>query len=559
MPLYSLEPISLAYDLNHYSLDKPLQDILEVFSKNRHNFQDLGKYVGRDIYEVAYRVDSFNEPMLVNWGVNGKRAEVVLLDPYERKVLVDLVKKFEVNSHPFIGKSWHNHYASLYLIGDPGISCILTITIQTAYALYKYGNDDVKKLYRNLAGLEEPYYWGATWFTEVQGGSDLGANTTSAYQEKDKWFLDGYKYFASGAGIADYALVTARIKGARPGAKGLSLFLVPRTKSTGKINFYIRRLKRKSGTVPVPTGEVELSHSEAFLIGEPDKGIYYTMEDLMVSRLANSVGALGIARKAYIEMYGYSMLREAFGKKIFDHPLLVRDLLESEALLEAMLVLTFHAIDAFDSSWHVKPPYSNEYHYARLLTHIAKNMTAKVSSQITQTAMEVFGGIGFLREFPIERWHREALITPIWEGTSNIQALDMMEAIFKKGAHKVLVEKMESYKEFSSDPSLSEKAFLHLQDVIKKIIDLKQDVEEYSKVLLEDIGLTVSTILLLNLSKKTGDEAYNEIAKYIFTRYIEKVIPELKDKELIMKIVSLRERLSSVQWEEKIREYAPGD
>jgi len=559
MPLYSLEPISLAYGLNHYSIDKPLQDMLNVFSKKGQNLDELGKFVGRDVYEVAYRVDSYSEPVLVNWGVNGKRTETVLLDPYERKVLIDLVKRFEVNTYPFIGKSWHNHYASLYLIGDPGLSCILTITIQTAYALYKYGGDEIKSLYRNLAGLEEPYYWGATWFTEVQGGSDLGANTTSAYQDGGKWFLDGYKYFASGAGIADYALVTARIKGARPGAKGLSLFLVPRIGSTGRINFYVRRLKRKSGTVPVPTGEVELIRSEAFLIGEPDKGIYYTMEDLMVSRLANSVGALGIARKAYIEMYGYSMLREAFGKKISKHPLLIRDLFESEALLESMLLLTFHAIDVFDSTWHAIPPYNNEYHYARLLTHIVKNMTAKVSSQITQTAMEVFGGIGFLREFPFERWHREALITPIWEGTSNIQALDMMEAIFKKGAHRVLLEKMESYKEFSSDPELSEKAFLYLQNKIKKIIELNQYVEEYSKVFLEDIGITTSIILLLNFSRKTGDEAYGEIARYMFTRYIENSVPELIDKELTRKIVSLRYKLNNISWEEKVREYSPGD
>ena len=94
--------------------------------------------------------------------------------------------------------------------------------------------------------------------------------------------------------------------------------------------------------------------------------------------------------------------------------------------------ITLKAIHEFQKSFKETPPYTERYHYARLLTHIAKNLTADMSSYVTRLAMELHGGIGFLSEFPVERWHREALITPIWEGTSNIQALDMLEAIVKK-------------------------------------------------------------------------------------------------------------------------------
>ena len=105
------------------------------------------------------------------------------------------------------------------------------------------------------------------------------------------------------------------------------------------------------------------------------------------------------------------------------------------------IALTFKTIDLFNKSIKSKPPYDDDYNYTRLMTHIVKNITAESSSIITQMATELHGGIGFLSEFPIERWHREALITPIWEGASNIQALDMLEAIMKKKAHiKMLLD-----------------------------------------------------------------------------------------------------------------------
>ena len=113
-----------------------------------------------------------------------------------------------------------------------------------------------------------------------------------------------------------------------------------------------------------------------------------------------------------------------------------RDLVDLAVRMAGGTALAFHAIDAFDRSWHDRPPYSPAYHYARFLSHMAKNRTADHSSEITRMAMEMFGGLGFLEEYAVARWHREALITPIWEGPSNIQALDLLEAVQKKRAHE---------------------------------------------------------------------------------------------------------------------------
>lgn len=548
MPLAGLEYISMAYGLNHYSVDRPYRLLLRHSLGEEPNLHELGTYVGRDVYEVAYRVDQMSHPILVSWSTMGDNPDVVLLDPQEKRVLVDLVREFGVNRHPFEGGSWHHHYATIYLVGDPGISCILTITIQTAYALYKYGGDDVKGYYKNLAGIREPLMWGATWFTEVQGGSDLGSNETMAEEiEGGFWRLSGYKYFASGAGIADLALVTARPRGGKPGAKGLSLFLVPRRRSDGKPNYRIRRLKLKSGTVAVPTGEVELLNSDAYLVGDRDSGIYYIMEDLMVSRLANSIGALGIARKAYLEAYGYASFRRAFGKLIRDHPLLARDLLEAELKIEAGLALTLKAISLFDRAWHEGPPYNNVYNYSRLMTHVAKNFTAEIASEVSKTAMEVYGGIGFLREFAVERWHREALITPIWEGTSNIQALDMLEALWKKRAYEPLLDDLEITARRQQNSRLAEAAESLAKKTIENLVSRPSEAEWKAKRVLKKLAIVIATLAILDASRSLNDMILEQVAELYYKLEAEGELPQ-PDQSTLREIVSLRGELETSIW-----------
>ncbi len=222
----------------------------------------------------------------------------------------------------------------------------------------------------------------------------------------------------------------------------MAMFLVPRLDREGNLNYRVRRFKRKSATRAVPTGEVELQGSEAYLIGKAEEGIYYTMETLTVSRLANAIGAMGLSRKAHLETLQRVKARSAFGKELLQHVLIRRDLTEIAVRTAGGLALVFHAVDAFQKAWHDRPPYSPQYHYARFLSHLAKNRTADHAATVTQLAMELFGGLGFLDEYAVARLHREALITPIWEGTSNIQALELLEVMAKKGAHEAFLDDM---------------------------------------------------------------------------------------------------------------------
>jgi alkylation response protein AidB-like acyl-CoA dehydrogenase len=139
-----------------------------------------------------------------------------------------------------------------------------------------------------------------------------------------------------------------------------------------------------------------------------------------------------------------------------EHPLVRRDLTDLAVRIAGGTALIFHTIEAFDQAWHDLPPYTARYHYARFLSHLSKNRTAEHSADCTLLAMELFGGLGFLDEVAVARLHREALVTPIWEGASNIQALDMLEAMAKKGAHEPFLDEFLPVLDIAGTPESSE-------------------------------------------------------------------------------------------------------
>jgi alkylation response protein AidB-like acyl-CoA dehydrogenase len=535
--------LSNIYNKNHYEVDKPFQAILKYFVAKPIDLFSIGEFVGKELYEFSDYIDKRAHPKHIVWSINGERVDEIWLDFAERWILEKLLKEYSVNKFPYKEGNWYKHFASIYLISDPGIACIITVTNQVAYALYKYGEEELKKYIPHLIGDKEPIMYGATWFTEIQGGSDLGSNKTEALYDGERWRVNGEKYFASNVGLADLALVTARPKGSVAGAKGLALFLIPKFNKENKRNFIIRRLKEKSGTISVPTGEVEFHNSEAYLIGDKDKGIYYTMETLTVSRIANAVGALGIARKAYLEAYYYSQIRSSFGKRLIEHPLIRRDLLDMEIAIEGATVLTFKTINEFQKNWKDQPPYTNNYHYARLLTHISKNTTAEVSAYVTKMAMEIHGGIGFLEEYPIERLHREALITPIWEGTSNIQALDMLEAIFKKNAHEQLLKDMKSLiNEIKEEREAAEQAMTKIEEILSNIMKYKDtELQFYAKDILMILGHAIAVILLAHIGTRLNLDRFNFIAKLYLSKYLKGETYKIDNLEKVRDVIFVDE------------------
>lgn len=495
--------IFLSYGTNYYSEDVPLQIFLKHFGEqNDKQLEDLGKYVSESLIELLYEVDRGARPMLHQWSTEGERIDYVRLSPAHRSALKEL-QNFGIISSLISGeKSLMHHFISGYLVSDAGIFCTMTLTAQTAYAVEKYAPKVVREEFLPKFLHNEDAWYGATYYTELQGGSDLGSNSTAAVKSGDHYLLTGKdKYFASNAGIADAAIVTARLEGSKKGAKGISVFLVPAIRKDGGPNYAIRRLKDKLGTIAVPTGEVELENAEGFLLGSDGEGIYVAMEILAISRIDDAIAAAGIARKALWEAYLFAGKRTAFGKKLIDFPLMMKDFIELEAELEASLVLSILAANKFNISRKKKPPYDKDYHLARLLTNVAKQYASNASAEITRYSMEIMGGIGFLEEFPMAKFHRDSIVTSIWEGTGNIQALEFLEAVGKDGVLDLLVEELTGRTAKIGDLNLKERLQNQLLDFrmqAERVLK-SENREYYSKELLQECGIVAAIICLTEI------------------------------------------------------------
>lgn len=347
---------------------------------------------------------------------------------------------------------------------DPGLYCPYTVSLATAVPLEKYGNKTVKERFLPpLLRADGGTWQGATWMTEIRGGSDLGANVeTAARQQGDRWYLSGDKYFASNLG-AELAVVAARPEDAPRDVRGLALFLVPRLKENGDLNYTIRRIKDKIATRSVPTGEIELRDSEAWLLGSREQGVYLILEVLNISRVANSIASVALAQRAMAEAVAFARQRQAFGKAIIDHPLLRRQFQDRHHDLQAALALACEAAKMLNAVWRQTPPYDDQYHLFRLLAHLAKYWTAEFAAQTCKWAMEVHGGLGILAEYPVERWFREAMILSIWEGTAHRQILDGLEVMQRKGAHKRLFERLRPVADQQALKDMEARVTRHLQ------------------------------------------------------------------------------------------------
>ncbi len=273
---------------------------------------------------ISDAIDRAGTPWLRMFDRLGKRVDEILY-PREYQTILRRGYRSGVVWRALEEKSLIPTYSLIYNISfhDPGICCPYTVSLGTAVPLAKYGSVELQaRFLPQLSRKDDSVWQGATWMTEIKGGSDLGtAVETIARPAGDGWLLTGDKYFASNAG-AELAVVAARPEGAAAGVRGLALFLVPRYRKDGQLNYFIRRLKDKIATRSVPTGEVELKDSEAYLLGVGESGIYLILEVLNLSRVANSVVSVALAQRAMADALSYAENRAAFGKRIIDHPLL---------------------------------------------------------------------------------------------------------------------------------------------------------------------------------------------------------------------------------------------
>ena len=423
--------------------------------ENTRTLKDYESWWLAEGVAISEAVDRAGTPSLRMFDQFGNRTDEILFPPDYWKMLK---RGYEAGAiwRAFEGDALRMHYLIDYVtcFFDAGLGCPYIVSLSTTVPLKKYAVSELqRKFLPQLLRRDGSNWQGATWMTEVKGGSDLGANVETvarkasrdgsptvregSVESADGWLLTGDKYFASNVG-AELAIVAARPEGAPKTVQGVALFLLPRHRDDGQLNYFIRRLKPKIGTRSVPTGEVELRDSEAYLLGKQEWGIYLILESLNLSRVGNIVGSVALAQRALADALTFAEQRVAFDKPIIEHPLLRRQFEERVTQLRRARALMWETIQLLEEIWQQTPRYSDRYHLFRLVTHLAKYWTAELAVRFAKWNMEVHGGMGVLSEYSAERWLREAMILPIWEGTPHRQMLDGLEVMERKRAHEML-------------------------------------------------------------------------------------------------------------------------
>jgi alkylation response protein AidB-like acyl-CoA dehydrogenase len=320
----------------------------------------------------------------------------------------------------------------LFVQAEFGLMCPVSMTDSLARTLRRFGDPALVARYlpaltsQDMDGLAQ----GAMFMTEAAAGSDIAATTVRALPDGDDWRLWGEKWFCSNPDAA-LAMVLARPEGAAPGISGVSLFLLPRVLPDGTANAYrIVRLKDKLGTRSMASGEITLQGATAYLVGEPGAGMRQMADMVNNSRLSNGVRAAGLMRRALSEALHVARNRSAFGERLIDKPLMRRQLAKMLIRTEQARTMMFQAAEALRRA---DTGDADAYALLRVLTPLLKFRACRDARVVTGDAMEVRGGCGYIEEWPEPRLLRDAHLGSIWEGTSNIVALDVRRADQRDG------------------------------------------------------------------------------------------------------------------------------
>jgi acyl-CoA dehydrogenase len=445
MSVRSPEGVPDSRGLNLFEADPSYRGLLELYLEPKlcahllPHFTQLGAMAGAELDELALAADK-SPPVLNGQDIEKseayKKLEEVAFGKYG---LAAMSHRGGVLGWPEPLPAAAKYALSyLYVQAEFGVCCPLSMTDALTRTIRKFAGPALVARY--LPGLTsqdmDALTQGAMFMTEQQAGSDVGATATKAVPEGNAWRLYGDKWFCSNTD-AGLALVLARPEGAPAGTAGLSLFLLPRTLPDGSPNRYrIMRLKEKLGTRDMPSGEIRLEGALAWLVGDAQQGFKQMADMINMSRLSNGMRAAGLMRRSLTEALFVARNREAFGKKLIELPLMRRQLLKlmlpTEAARSMMLFTSteLQKADAGDESARRR---------VRLLTPLIKFRACRDARRVAGDAMDVRGGVGYTEEWSDPRLVRDAHLGSIWEGTSNIVALDVLRAIRREHSLEALL------------------------------------------------------------------------------------------------------------------------
>ena len=404
---------------------------------------DLGEYAvnawalarGRDV----------SEPRLTHWNAWGERIDRIELTPawlaaQPVAARYGLVAAGYETTHGAAARVHQFAMAYVFHCASEFYTCPLAMTDGAAMALRSAGNTRlIERALPHFLSRDPAENWiCGQWMTETSGGSDVSASETVAREENGRWRLYGRKWFTSAIN-AHAALALARPANAAPGADNLALFYLEPRKADGRWrNIEIDRLKSKLGTRELPTAEIHLHGAPAELVGEPRHGVRAIAPMLNITRTWNAVGALATMRRAIALARDYADRRVVFDRPLANQPLHQDTLAGMQAEFEAAFHLTFFVTELLGRV-HNGQADETQQNVLRLVTPLLKLWTGKLAVTIASEACECFGGAGYLEDTGIPQLMRDAQVWSIWEGTSNVQALDFLRAFRTAGGLQPLL------------------------------------------------------------------------------------------------------------------------
>ena len=453
-------PIPDRMGVNAYTDDPDFAGLVQLYlgdALSAHlapHLHELGRRVGREIDQLALTADQ-HPPTLQSRNRQGMNDQRVLKHPayvaMEQIAFGDY--GLAAMSHRAGVLGWPQplppavKYSLTYLLvqAEFGLCCPLSMTDSLTRTLRKYGAPELVERYldgltsQDLSALTQ----GAMFMTEQGAGSDVAATETRATIAPEcgpgVYRLHGDKWFCSNPD-ASLAMVLAHVDGEPEGMRGVSLFLLPRVLPNGTPNSYrIVRLKDKLGTRSMASGEITLEGAQAWLVGELGRGFVQMADMVNNSRLSNGMRAAGLMRRAVAEALFISRHRRAFGKHLIEMPLMQVQLAKMLGKAEQARTLMFQTAQALSRADQGEP---GAYALTRLLTPLIKYRATRDARTVAGDALEVRGGCGYIEEWSDARVLRDAHLGSVWEGTSNIVALDVLRAIQREGSLSVWQDHM---------------------------------------------------------------------------------------------------------------------
>jgi putative acyl-CoA dehydrogenase len=397
---------------------------------------NYGALAGDALYALGFDANR-DRPRLRTHDARGRRIDRVEFHPAYHALLDAAI------SHGVAGLSWRDGTAGSHVAraalsylhhqADAGTSCPLTMThaavpvLQREPASRDWADKAAAFAYdgRDVPIADKRGITLGMGMTEKQGGSDVRSNATVATPQADgRYALVGHKWFFS-APMSDGFLVLAQAPG------GLTCLLMPRRLPDGEKNtFRLMRLKDKLGDWSNASSEIEFTGALAHRIGDEGRGIATILEMVMLTRLDCMLGAAAEMRMALAQALHHARHRVAFGARLVEQPLMRNVLADIAIEVEAAAAFAMRVAGAVDRAAHDP----REAAFARIGTAIGKFWLCKRAPVVVNEAQECLGGAGYVEESMLPRLYRQAPLNSIWEGSGNVQCLDVLRALSREPA-----------------------------------------------------------------------------------------------------------------------------